>query len=173
MAVGLRDRAIIAVMTNTFARVGAVVALTFEDCFRRRNASGSAFAKKTAKVNKMPWHHKLEERVDAYIKAARIDGDRNGRLFRAAIRQTIKPGRGAMSRTDRWYKVCRRAAGAGIETAIGCHALRNTGTADYLMNSRRIEVRQRIAGHFNANATRLYDRYKDDIRVGDVERISI
>lgn len=31
--VGLRDRAIIAVMTYTFARVGAVVALTVEDYF--------------------------------------------------------------------------------------------------------------------------------------------
>jgi len=31
--VGLRDRAIIAVMTYTFARVGAVVALSVEDYF--------------------------------------------------------------------------------------------------------------------------------------------
>jgi site-specific recombinase XerD len=45
--VGLRDRAIIAVMTYTFARVGAVVALTVEDYFRRRNAGGSGSTKKT------------------------------------------------------------------------------------------------------------------------------
>jgi site-specific recombinase XerD len=34
--VGLRDRAIVAVMTYTFARVGAVVALAVEDYFSQR-----------------------------------------------------------------------------------------------------------------------------------------
>jgi integrase/recombinase XerD len=34
--VGLRDRAIIAVMTYTFARVGAVVALTVEDYYAQK-----------------------------------------------------------------------------------------------------------------------------------------
>jgi len=34
--VGLRDRAIIAVMTYTFARVGAVVALAVEDYFSHK-----------------------------------------------------------------------------------------------------------------------------------------
>jgi site-specific recombinase XerD len=38
--VGLCDRAIIAVMTYTFARVGAVVALTVEDYFPQKNAGG-------------------------------------------------------------------------------------------------------------------------------------
>jgi hypothetical protein len=32
-SVGLRDRAILAVMTYTFARFGAVITLTAEDCF--------------------------------------------------------------------------------------------------------------------------------------------
>jgi hypothetical protein len=35
------------------------------------------------------------------------------------------------------------AAGAGIETAIGCHTFRATGITDYLTNGGRIEV----AGH--------------------------
>jgi len=45
--VGLRDRAIIAVMTYTFARVGAVVALAVEITFRRRSAGGCGSTKKT------------------------------------------------------------------------------------------------------------------------------
>jgi site-specific recombinase XerD len=44
---GFRDRAIIAVMTYTFARVGAVVALSVEDYFSRKNAGGCASTKKT------------------------------------------------------------------------------------------------------------------------------
>jgi integrase/recombinase XerD len=52
--VGLRDRAILAVMIYTFAGVGAVVALNLEDYFPRRNARGFACPRKTAKSMKCP-----------------------------------------------------------------------------------------------------------------------
>jgi hypothetical protein len=45
-----------------------------------------------------------------------------------------------MSRTDVWYMVRRRAADAGIETAIGCHTFRATGITDYLTNGGRIAL---------------------------------
>jgi integrase/recombinase XerD len=82
-------------------------------------------------------------------------------------------GQGAISRTDVWYMVRRRAADAGIETAIGCHTFRATGITDYLTNGGRIEVAQRMAGHSNAKTTGLYDRRNDDISVGEVDRIGI
>ncbi len=65
----------------------------------------------------------------------------------------------------------RRAADAGIETAIGCHIFRAAGITDYLINGGRIEVAQRMAGHSNAKRTGLYDRRNDDVSVGKVERI--
>jgi site-specific recombinase XerD len=40
--VGLRDRALIAVMVYAFARVSAVVSLKVEDYFRSKNAGGCA-----------------------------------------------------------------------------------------------------------------------------------
>jgi integrase/recombinase XerD len=171
--VGLRDRAIIAVMTYTFARVGAVVALAGEDYYPQKKRWWLRLREKNGKVNEMPCHHKLEEYLDAYIKAAGIADDRKGPLFRAAIGKTKKLGPGAMSRTDVWYMVRRRASGAGIETAIGCHTFRATGITDYLTNGGRIEVAQRMAGHSNAKTTGLYDRRNDDISVGEVERIGI
>jgi integrase/recombinase XerD len=67
-------------------------------------------------------------------------------------------GQGAISRTDVWYMVRRRASDAGIETAIGCHTFRATGITDYLTNGGRIEVAQRMAAHSNAKTTGLYDR---------------
>ena len=70
--VGLRDRAIIAVMTYTFARVGAVVALTVEDYFSQKKRWWLRLHEKNGKLNEMPCHHKLEEYLDAYIKAAGI-----------------------------------------------------------------------------------------------------
>jgi site-specific recombinase XerD len=171
--VGLRNRAIIAVMTYTFARVGAVVALTIEDYFAQKKRWWLRLREKNGKVNEMPCHHKLESYLDAYIEAAGIAGDRKGRLFRAAIGKTKKLGSGAMSRIDVWYMVRRRAADAGIETAIGCHTFRATGITDYLTNGGRIEVAQRMAGHSNAKTTGLYDRRNDDVSVGEVERIRI
>ncbi len=41
--------------------------------------------------------------------------------------KTKKLGPRAISRTDVWDMARRRAADAGIETAIGCHTFRATG----------------------------------------------
>jgi integrase/recombinase XerD len=171
--VGLRDRAIIAVMTYTFARVGAVVALTVEDYYAQKKHWWLRLREKNDKVNEMPCHHKLESYLDAYIEAAGIAGDRKRPLFCSAIGKTKKLGQGAISRTDVWYMVRRCAADAGIATAIGCHTFRATGITDYLTNGGRIEVAQRMAGHSNAKTTGLYDRRNDDVSVGEVERIGI
>jgi integrase len=172
--VGLRDRAIIAVMTYTFARVGAVVALTIEDYFPQKKRWWIRLREKNGKVNEMPCHHKLEYHLDEYIKVADIEGDRKEPLFRSAIGKTGALTDKSLSRTDVWYMVRRRAADAGIETPIGCHTFRATGITDYLTNGgRHIEVAQRMAGHSNAKTTGLYDRCNDDVSVGEVERIGI
>jgi integrase/recombinase XerD len=148
--VGLRDRAIIAVMTYTFARVGAVVALTVEDYYPQKKRWWLRLREKNGKVNEIPCHHKLEDYLYAYIQVAGIADDRKGPLFRSAIGKAKKLGAGAMSRTGVWYMVRRRASDAGIETAIGVHTFRATGITDCLTNGGRIEVAQRMAGHSNA-----------------------
>ncbi|MGI8989973.1 MAG: tyrosine-type recombinase/integrase [Bryobacteraceae bacterium] len=170
---GLRDRAIIAVMTYAFARVGAVVALTVEDYFPQKKRLVAAPPRKNGKLNEMPCHNKLEEYLDAYIKAAGVADDRKGPLFRSAVGKTRTLGPGAMSRIDVWRMVRRRAADAGIATAIGCHTFRAAGITDYLTNGGRIEVAQRMAGHSNTKTAGLYDRRNDDISVGEVERTRI
>jgi site-specific recombinase XerD len=171
--VGLRDRAIIAAMTYTFARVGAVVALAVEDYFAQKKRWWLRLHEKNGKVNEMPCHHKLEQYLDAYIEAAGLRGDHKGPLFHSAIGKSGALTGKPMSRTDVWRMVRRRAADAGIETAIGCHTFRATGITDYLTTGGRIEVAQRMAGHSNAKTTGLYDRRNDDISVGEVERIGI
>jgi len=171
--VGLRDRAIIAVMTYTFARVGAVVALAVEDYYSQKKRWWLRLHEKNGKLNEMPCHHKLEQYLDAYIVAAGVADDRKGPLFRSAIGKTGQLSGKPMLRGDVWSMVRRRAADAGIETAIGCHTFRATGITDYLTDGGRIEVAQRMAGHSNAKTTGLYDRRNDDISVGEVERIGI
>ena len=169
--VGLRDRALIAVMTYTFARVGAVVALTVEDYYSQKKRWW--LHEKNGKVNEMPCHHKLEAYLDEYVRTAGIAEDRKGPLFRSALGKTGKLSDRPMLRGDVWNMVRRRASDAGIETAIGCHTFRATGITDYLTNGGRTEVAQPMAGHSNAKTTGLYDRRNDDISVGEVERIGI
>jgi site-specific recombinase XerD len=171
--VGLRDRAILATMTYTFARVGAVVALKVEDYYPQKKRWWLRLHEKNGKVNQMPCHHNLEAYLDEYVEAAQIAGERKGPLFRAAIGKTGKLAAKPLSRTDIWYMVRRRAADAGIATAIGCHTFRATGITDYLTNGGRIEVAQRMAGHSNAKTTGLYDRRSDEIGLDEIERIGI
>ncbi len=121
----------------------------------------------------MPCHHKLEEFLGAYIKAAGVDEDRTRRLFRSALGETEQLSGRTMLRGDVWSMVRRRASDAGIETAIGCHTSRATGITDYLTNGGRMEVAQRMAGHSNAKTAGRYDPRNNDISVGDVERIGI
>src|SRR5215831_4599195 len=171
--VGLRDRAIIAVMTYTCARVGAAVALDVEDYYSQKRRWWLRLHEKNGKLNEMPCHHKLESHLDAYIDAAGIADDRKGPLFCNAILKTGKLSKERMSRRAVLYMVHRRGADAGIQTKIGCHTFRATGITDYLTNGGRIEVAQKMAGHSNAKTTGLYDRRNDDISVGEVERIGI
>lgn len=171
--VGLRDRAIVAVMAFTFARVSAVVGLKVEDYYPQKKRWWLRLREKNGRVNEMPCHHKLEGYLDEYLSAAGLKADRQGPLFRAAIGRTGRLSIRPLSRTDVWYMVRRRASDAKIETAIGCHTFRATGITDYLTNGGRIEVAQRMAGHSNAKTTGLYDRRNDDISLSEVERIGI
>jgi site-specific recombinase XerD len=171
--VGLRDRAIVAVMAFTFARVSAVVGLKVEDYYPQKKRWWLRLREKNGRVNEMPCHHKLESYIDAYIAAAGIEADRKGPLFRAALGRTGQLTGRALSRTDVWYMVRRRATDVNLETAIGCHTFRATGITDYLTNGGKLEVAQRMAGHSNAKTTGLYDRRNDDISLSEVERIGI
>lgn len=132
--VGLRDRAIIAVMTYSFARVGAVSVLKVEDYFPQKKRWWLRLREKNGKVNEMPCHHKLEEYLDAYVRTTGIEEDRKGPLFRSALAKTgmlsPRPVRGS----DVGAMVRRRAGDAGSETPIGCHTFRATGVTDYLTN---------------------------------------
>ena len=171
--VGLRDRALVAVMAFTFARVSAVVNLKVEDYYPQKKRWWLRLREKNGKINEMPCHHKLERYLDAYIEAAGIGGDRKGALFRAAVGRTGKLSKLPLGRVAVWYMIRRRAADAGLETAIGCHTFRATGITDYLTNGGKLEIAQRMAGHSNAKTTGLYDRRNDDISVSEVERVGI
>ena len=82
--VGLRDRALIAVMVFSFARIGAVVGMRVEDYYQNGKRWWLRLHEKGGKFHEVPAHHKAEEYLDAYVAAAGIAGDRKGPLFRSA-----------------------------------------------------------------------------------------
>jgi site-specific recombinase XerD len=65
--VGLRDRALIGVMTYAFARVGAVVSMRVEDYFANGKRWWGRLHEKGGKRHEMPAHHKLEAFLDEFV----------------------------------------------------------------------------------------------------------
>lgn len=170
--VGLRDRALIALMTYSFARVGAAVAMRVEDYFPKSKRWWVRLHEKGGKEHEMPAHHCLEEYLDAYIEAARIADDRKGPLFRSASGRTKHLTARPLAASDAWAMVRRRSKDAGIKTAIGCHTFRATGITVYLTNGGTLEKAQQMAAHESAKTTKLYDRTNDAISLDEVERIA-
>jgi integrase len=80
----LRDRALIATLTYSFARINAALKMKVED-LRPRGAGWTVrLHEKGGKQHAMPCHHALAEALRAYIDAAGLAGDRKGWLFRTA-----------------------------------------------------------------------------------------
>jgi integrase len=126
----MRDRALIATFTYSFARIGAALRMKVED-LRPRGAGWTVqLHEKGGKEHSMPCHHALAKALRVYIDAAGIAEDRTGGLFRTerghkADALSICP----MNQSDAWLMIRRRAAAAGITAPIGCHTFRARGTA--------------------------------------------
>ena len=80
----LRDRALIAVLTYSFARIGAALALRVEDLRSQGAGWELRLREKGGKQHAMPCHHALAEAMYAYIEAAGIGRDRKAMLFRTS-----------------------------------------------------------------------------------------
>ena len=171
--VGLRDRALIAVMTYTFARISAVVGMRVEDYFANGKRWWVRLDEKGGKRHEMPAHHKLETFLDEYIKAAGLGDEGKSPLFRSAVRRTGTLTATAMNRIDAYRMVQRRAAALGLEVRIGCHTFRATGITAYLEAGGTLENAQAMAAHESPRTTKLYDRTGDEITLDEVERITI
>jgi site-specific recombinase XerD len=140
---GLRDRALIALMVYTFARVGAALRMKVADYFVQGRRGWVRLHEKGGKEHEVPCHHKLEEYLDDYIAAAAIASDPDGPLFRTSRGKTRRLTRNPMWQQDAFRMIRRRARAAGIETAIGNHTFPATGITAYLRAGGSLEVPSR------------------------------
>ena len=170
----LRDRALIATLTYSFARVTAALKMKVEDLRPQGAGWVLRLHEKGGKHHTMPCHHALAEALHAYIKAAGIAEDRRGWLFRTSRgHKGIALSDQSMTQPDAWRMIRRRARMAGIMTPIGNHTFRATGITAYMLNGGALEHAQLMAAHESPRTTKLYDRTKERLTQDEVERIRL
>ena len=172
--VGLRDRAVIAVLIYTAARIGAVASLKRGSLSHDGSQWSLRFAEKGGKSREIPLRHDLQGMVLAYLEAAGLaDAGKDAPLFPSAIGKTKQLGVTPATAGDLGRMVKRRMKDAGLPERLSPHSFRVTAITDLLNQGVPLEDVQHLAGHSDARTTRLYDRRQKVVTRNVVERISV
>ncbi|MFM0705615.1 tyrosine-type recombinase/integrase [Paraburkholderia sediminicola] len=171
--IGLRDRALIALMVFSFARIGAALAMRVDDVYVQQRRLWVRLREKGGKQHEMPCHHTLEAYLHEYLEQTGLRDEPKGPLFRTIARGTARLSTTPLPQANAYAMVRRRALAAGIATAIGNHTFRATGITAYLKNGGTLENAAMMANHASTRTTQLYDRRYDDISLDEVERIRL
>jgi site-specific recombinase XerD len=171
---GLRDRALLAVMMFSFARIGAALGMTVGDVFWLKRQLWLRLPEKGGKPHAMPCHDYLATVIIAYIKTARIADDRDGPLFRTFSRRRGRPlARKGLQQPEAYKMITRRAIAAGFTTRLSNHSFRATGITVYLNNGGTLEMAAQIANHASTRTTQLYAHRREKINLAEMARIKI
>ena len=175
---GLRDRALIGIMTYTFARVSAVVSMDIKDVLLRSGQHRVRLHEKGGKYAEIPLHHTANEYLHAYMDAAEqqkgLNWGKETALFRSIRRgggrhRLLSENR--LGRRNALDMVKRRAKDVGVSPEICCHTFRGTGITNYLENGGSRDTAQELAGHEDVRTTALYDRRASSVSLDEIERM--
>ena len=100
-ATGLRDRAMIAVMVYSFARVSAVCSMKRSDFYQNGKRWWLRLTEKGGRYHEVPAHHNVEAYVDSYLEAVGGEMAPSAALFQTAAGRSQKLTGLAMSRRER------------------------------------------------------------------------
>jgi integrase/recombinase XerD len=78
---GLRDRALIALLIYSFARISAALHMDVDDYYPQGKRWWVRLHEKGGKQHEMPAHHLLESYLDAYVMAAGLEAEKKAPLF--------------------------------------------------------------------------------------------
>jgi integrase len=141
----LRDRALIATLTYSFARIGAALKMKIEDL--RPKGAGWQIRLHEKGGKAMACRHALAGALRAYIDAAGIADDRKGFVFPTLRGHTATAlSEQPMTQPDAWRMIGRRAVAVGIHAPIGNHSFRATGITAHLANGGALESTPRNGG---------------------------
>lgn len=169
----LRDRALIALMIFSFARVGAAISMRVRDF---QDEGGEAFLvlhEKGGKERRLPCHHRIRAYLRAYLDAAGLDPKSKEPLFQSAPRTGTRLSGRPLTDDAVLRMVKRRCVQAGLPSNICNHSFRATGITIHQQNGGRLEDAQDLAGHADARTTRLYVRTRRTIARSEVERVQL
>lgn len=172
--VGLRDRAILAMLAYTACRAGAVAKLRFQDFQSDGTQFVLRFQEKGGKSREIPVRHDLEGFIRAYLDAAAIASQSKDQpLFRSTLRRTKQLTGNPLTTKSICELVKRRLKDAGLPSRLSPHSFRVTAITDLLTQGVPLEDVQYLAGHAEPRTTGLYDRRQKRVTRNIVERISI
>jgi len=190
--VAYRDRALIAFMMFSLARVSAALNCELKDFVQRGDAWWLILKEKGGKRHEMPVHSKLakylleyieyvnlharQAEINAYNREHKDDEDFERKycyLFTASKGRAGVLTERQFNRSRAWEMVQRRASAAGIAHRVNNHSFRATGITAYLQAGGSLEKAQEMANHSSPRTTKLYDRTNDAVTIEQVEMISI
>lgn len=172
--VGLRDRAIIAVLIYTAVRVGAVAKLRHGDLIERGGQRCLRFLEKGGKVREIPLRHDLESILRDYLAALKESYRQPAApMFCTAIRRTRQLTTNAVTADDLGRMLKRRLRDAALPLCLSPHSFRAMAVTDLLLQGVSLTDVQNLAGHADPRTTRLYDRRERQVTRNIVERISV
>ena len=172
--IGLRDRAAIALLIYTAARVGAVAKLRLADFQHDGSQYVLRFSEKGGKSREIPVRHDLERYILEYVEAAGIrDEPKEGPLLRTAMKRTKSLTNRPMTGVYLGWMMKRRLRDAGLPLRLSPHSFRVATITNLLSQGIPLEDVQFLAGHADPRTTRLYDRRQKRVTRNIVERISI
>ena len=172
-AVGLRDRAVIAALIYTAARIGAVARLRRRDFYHDGEQWHLHFTDKGGKSREIPCRHDLARMLREYAGASEVGEADEARLFRTADGRTGRLTGKPAAAGDLARMVKRRMRDAGLPRRLSPHSFRVAVITDLLEQGVPLDDVQRLAGHADPRTTRLYDRRDKRVSRNIVERISI
>ena len=172
---GKRDKALIALMIYSFAKVSAATNMRVKDFYQQGTRYFFRLLEKGGKPNNVPAHHEARILMHDYIESSNLKDDKDLPLFPSL---SIKKNPNilsnkSMSRQDVFYMIRKRAVQAGLSGNTCCHTFRATGITTYLLGGGDIETAARIANHELTSTTKLYDRRNQKLTEGEIEKIKI
>jgi site-specific recombinase XerC len=171
---GARDRALLALMLFSFARVGAVVGMRVRD-YRGAGSRTASFTlhEKGGKFHRVPAHVVAAEYLDAYIALAGLQDSPDAPLWQGMPARTgVLTGK-AMSERAALDIVKRRCKAAGLPADICNHSFRATGITLHQDANGDLDAARQIAGHASVKTTQLYNRSGDKKKRTEVERVQL